>query len=83
MSLYEGWNVNLEETGADGNQNQIAVSRNQSVRPSYEEQLPADGHRRTFILPGEISCSKWVNQNASREDVNAEIQVQYSLGKKK
>ena len=72
MSLYEGLNVNLEETGADRNQNQIAVSRNQSVRPIYEEQLPADGHRQTFILPGETSCSKWVNQNASREDVNAE-----------
>ena len=72
MSLDEGLNVNLEETAADGNQNQIAVPRNQSVRPIYEEQLAADGHRRTFSLPGENSCSKWVNQNAFRKDVNAE-----------
>ena len=72
MSLDEGLNVNLEETAADGNQNQIAVPRNQSVRPIYEEKLAAAGHRQTFSLPGESSCSKWVNQNASREDVNAE-----------
>ena len=37
MSLDEGLDVNLEETAADGNQNQIAVPRNQSVRPIYEE----------------------------------------------
>ena len=72
MSLNEGLHVNLEETAADGNQNQIAVPRNQSVRPIYEEQLAADGHRQTFSLPGESSGSKWVNQNASRENVNAE-----------
>ena len=72
ISLDEGLNVNLEETAAEGNQNQIAVPGNQSVRPIYEEQLAADGHRRTFSLPGESSCSKWVNQNASREDINAE-----------
>ena len=45
MSLDEGLNVNLEETAADGNQNHIAVARNQSVRPIYKEQLAADGHR--------------------------------------
>ena len=58
MSLDEGLNVNLEETAADGNQNHIAVARNQSVRPIYKEQLAADAHRRTFGLPGENSCSK-------------------------
>ena len=42
------------------------------MRPIYEEQLAADGHRQTFSLPGENSCSKWVNQNESREYVNAE-----------
>ena len=42
------------------------------MRPIYEEQRAADGHRRTFSLPGENSCSKWVNQNESREYVNAE-----------
>ena len=40
--------------------------------PIYEEQLAADGHRQTFSLPGGNSYSKWVNQNASRKDVNAE-----------
>ena len=70
MSNDEGLNVNLEETAADGNQNQIPVSRNQSMRFIYEEQLAADGLRRTFILSGERSCSKLVKQNASREDVN-------------
>ena len=42
------------------------------MRPIYEEKIAADGHRQTLSLPGESSCSKWVNQNASREDVNAE-----------
>ena len=64
-------NVSLEETVADGNQNQIVVQRNQLVGAIYEEQLAADGHRRTFSLPDESSCSKWVNQNEAREDVNA------------
>ena len=72
ISLDKGLNVNLEEDVADGNQNQIAASRNQSVRPIYEEKLAADGHRRTFSLPGASSCSKDVNKDASREDVNAE-----------
>ena len=42
------------------------------MRPIYEEKLAADGHRRTFSLPGASSCSKGVNKNASREDVNVE-----------
>ena len=42
------------------------------MRPIYEEQLAVNGHRRTFSLPGENSHSEWVNQNASRKDVNAE-----------
>ena len=37
MSFDEGFNVNLEETAANGNQNQSAVPRNQSVRDIYEE----------------------------------------------
>ena len=45
MSLDEGLNVNLEETAADGIQNQIAVSKNQSVRVIYKEKIAADGHR--------------------------------------
>ena len=72
MLLDKGINVNLEETAADRNQNQIAVLRNQSVRPICKEQLAAYGHRRTLTLPGENSCSKSVNRNASREDVKAE-----------
>ena len=72
MSLDTVITVNLEETAADGNLNQITVPRNQLVRPIYEEQLAANGHRRTFCLPGESSCSKWVNRNSSREDVNPE-----------
>ena len=52
MPLDEGSNVNLEETAADGNQNQIAVPRNRSVRPIYEEKIAADGHRQTLSLPG-------------------------------
>ena len=45
MSLDEGLNVNLEETAADGIQNQIAVPKNQSVRAIYKEKIAADGHR--------------------------------------
>ena len=37
-----------------------------------EEQLAADG---------ESSCSKWVNQNLSREDINAERGEQLYLCK--
>ena len=73
MSLNKGLNVSLEEAAADGNQIQSVVTRNQSVRPIYEEQLAADGHRRQFSLPAESNCSKWVTQNAAREDVNAEV----------
>ena len=73
MSLDEGLNVNLEGTAADGNQIESAVPGNQPVRAIYEEQHAADGHRQTFNLPGESNCSKWVNQNAAREDVNAEV----------
>ena len=40
------------------------------MRAVYEEQLAADSHRRTFSLLGESNCSKWVNQNVAREDVN-------------
>ena len=61
MSLDEGLNVNLEETGADGIQNKKTVLRNQSVRAVYEEQLTANGHRGTFSLPGESNSSKCVN----------------------
>ena len=39
---------------------------------SQWEPKAADGHRETFSLPGERNCSKWVNQNVAREDVNAE-----------
>ena len=40
------------------------------MRAIYKEELGLDGHRQTFSLPGESNCSKWVNQNATREDVN-------------
>ena len=50
MSFDEGFNVNLEETAANGNQNQSAVPRNQSVRDIYEEQVVADGHKQTSSL---------------------------------
>ena len=53
MSLNKGLNVSLEEAAADGNQIQSVVTRNQSVRPIYEEQLAADGHRRLSSLPDE------------------------------
>ena len=42
------------------------------MRAIYEEQYTADDHRRTLSLPGESNCSKRVNQNAAREDVNVE-----------
>ena len=32
MSLDEGLNANLEETADDGNQNQSAIPRNQSMK---------------------------------------------------
>ena len=32
MSLHEGWNVNLEETAAEGSENQNDVPKYQSVR---------------------------------------------------
>ena len=89
MLLDKGVNVNLEETAADRNQNQIAVLRNQSVRHICKEQLAAYGHRQTLTLPGENSCSKSVNRNASRKDVKAESgegrtkRSKCSLGKKK
>ena len=35
ISLDKGLNVKLEESPADGNQNHIAVPRNQTVRPIY------------------------------------------------
>ena len=72
MSLDEGLNVNLEEAAADKNQNQSDVEGNQSVRAIYEEQFAVDGQRRTFSLPGECNCSKWVNNNKVREHVNPE-----------
>ena len=72
MSLNERLNVNLEETAADENQNQSAVPGNQPVRVIFEEHSVADGHGRTFSLPGESNCSNWVNQNAFKEDVNPE-----------
>ena len=72
MSLDEGLNFNLEETAADGNQNQSAVPRNLSVTAIYEGQPAADGHRRTFSLPGETNCLKLVNENAAKKDVNPE-----------
>ena len=50
MSFDEGLNVNLQETAANGNQNQSAVPRNQSVRDIYEEQVVADGHKQTSSL---------------------------------
>ena len=42
------------------------------MRAIYQEQLEADGHRYTFSLPGESNYSRWVKQNAAREDVNPE-----------
>ena len=50
MSFDEGLNVNLQETAANGNQNQSAVPRNQSVRDIYEEYVVADGHKQTSSL---------------------------------
>ena len=44
MSLDKGLSINLEKTAADGNQNQSAAPRNQSVRSIFEEQLAVDGH---------------------------------------
>ena len=70
ISLDEGLNVKLEETGADGNQTESAVQGNQSMRAIYEEQYGEDSHRRTISLLGEFNSSKWVNQNAARENVN-------------
>lgn len=35
-------------------------------------QLAVDGQRGVLSLPGESNCSKCVNQNATREDVNSE-----------
>ena len=34
-------------------------------------QLAVDGQRGMLSLPGESNCSKCVNQNATREDVNS------------
>ena len=50
MSFDEGLNVSLQETAANGNQNQSAVPRNQSARDIYEEQVVADGHKQRSSL---------------------------------
>ena len=41
MSLDEGLNVNLEETADDGNQNQSAIPRNQSMKAIQKSNLNA------------------------------------------
>ena len=43
MSLDERWNVNLEETAADGYQNQSDIPKYLSVTVIYKEQLGEDG----------------------------------------
>lgn len=62
--------VNLETIAIDGNQNQSALPRNQSVRSVYDEQFEADGNRSILNLLRENSCSKWMEQNAAREEVD-------------
>ena len=61
MLLDEGLNVNLKDTAADGNQNQSAVPRNQSVRDIYEGATCSRWSKRMVSLPSEDKCSKWVN----------------------
>ena len=62
MSLDdEGLNVNVEDTAADGNQNQSAVSRNQSVRDIYEGATCSRWSKMMVSLTSEGKCSKWVN----------------------
>ena len=58
MSLDEGLNVNLEDTAADGNQNQSAVPRNQSMRDIHEGATCSRWSKMMASLPGEGKCSK-------------------------
>ena len=66
MSLDEGLNGKIEKSAADGNQNQVAVPRNQTVRPIYEKNPAENEYRQTLSLPVEN------RQNSSRKDVTAE-----------